>query len=150
MGRTRSTKRWDPVVLDMVPGTLGGRCTGVGHGLFLTWSDPFFLGDFWASHSRARRAGWLIRNLNTVLCGCSRLTDSGRTGWAFRWRVLSWGQRQQGLVGAPFCWVGWDFQEDGRGSAPSSIGSDNWDWQRSTHQHPGDSELFGEGVWRLY
>lgn len=91
MGRIRLIKRWDFVVLDMVLGILGGRCIGVGYGLFFIWSDFFFLGDFWASYSRVRRVGWFIRNFNIVLCGCFRFIDFGRIGWVFRWRVLSWG-----------------------------------------------------------
>lgn len=90
-GRGRSTLRKDPGVLDIATGILGRGCTGAGQLLFLTWSDPFFLGDCEKSSGRASRAGWLAQDLHYMLWGCSRCTDSGPRGQMPRWGVLRWG-----------------------------------------------------------
>lgn len=39
--------------------------------------------------------------------------------------ALGWGQGQQRLEGASFCWVGWSFEGGQHSSVASSIGNDN-------------------------
>lgn len=145
-GKGRSTQRWDPGLLDTATGILGWGRTSVGQGLFLTWNGPSFLGGAGKSLGGASRPGWLSQHPSAVLWGCSELTDSGCRGRVPQWGALGWEQWQQGPAGASFRWVGWDFKEDRRVSIPSSVGTDNWDWGRSTCEHPRNSELFWEGI----